>query len=514
MEYISIISSIIKIIVFVLVAGAAVFVAYLSHKNQVKEHFSDDVSGINMAFNTVLGRHPTKNEFDHFNTMAKSGFTRVEFETFLNNLKQTIAQAYNSVFKRDPTEAELAESIPTFTTYHYKYEDIVSFIKTRSAAVGKVDATDFTIPSTTLKGVDNETIVGNAFISVLNRDPTPEEVIKYVSMINTKDIEVDKLKDHLLSSGEFKTIQAIQVTEEVSAGVNKVDAEFPKEKEPESKYSYEVYVNIISLYQAVLQRNPTQTEVDKYYTKVDSKSLTLKELRIILQSSEEYRILTQNQSNTFVEMSGEMTDRQSNHSITTQFQKVYDRTPTEGEIKFLQDKIRTFSMGDTKLYEYISRLKTMENYDPQEDTAPIDDIPDQSQKGFGLTPDDYMDKPVYKGPGSKYKETELFKIAERVSKLLSDSSKPHGYTSYVNQRNTADIDNMGAKYKTGFQKESELVSNEGIAPSVYHVPLKNNCPPCRVNPLIDQTSLIGTLLNDANDTQVGSILPKFTYQNL
>jgi hypothetical protein len=515
MEYISIISSVVKIIVFVLVAGAAVFVAYMSHKNQVKEHFSQDISGINIAFNAVLNRDPTQNEFDHFSEMAKSGFTRIEFETYLNNLKSNIAQAYNSVFKRDPTDAEFVESIPTFTSYHYRYDDIVAFIKTRSSVVVKADVPAFTIPSTTMEGVGTENMVGDAFISVLSRDPTPEEVIKYVNMINVGEITIAKLKDHLLGSEEFKTIQATKAAEELLAGVKEVDTVFPKEDDKVDKYNYEVYVNVISLYQGVLQRNPNQTELDKYYTNIDSDNLTLKELRMILQNSDEYRMLTQSQSNVVnLEMSREMTDRQSNHSITTQFQKVYDRLPTEGEIKFLQDKIKTYSMNDEKLYDYISRLRNMENYEIK-DTQLIDDDPDQSPMGFGLTTDDYMvDKPIYKGPGSKYKENEIFKLAEKVSKILSDNSKPQGYTSYVNQRNNADIDYMGAKYQRGFQKESELVSDAAIAPPVHNVPQKNNCPPCKVNPLIDQTSLIGTLLNDAHDTQIGSILPKFTYQNL
>ncbi len=34
------------------------------------------------------------------------------------------------------------------------------------------------------------------------------------------------------------------------------------------------------------------------------------------------------------------------------------------------------------------------------------------------------------------------------------------------------------------------------------------------NPLIEQTSLIGTLLTDAKDTEIGSIMPKFSYKEM
>ena len=514
MEYISVISSVIKIIVFVLVAGAAVFVAYMSHKNQVKEHFTQDMSGISIAFNAVLNREPNQNELDHFNEMSKNGFTRIEFETFLTNLKAYIFKAYNAVSMRDPTESELAESIQTFTTYAYKYEDILSFIKTRLAADVSIDDKAFTIPSTVLEGIDMEHIVTDAFVGILSRDPTPEEIIKYKKMLSDKDLSLDKLKDFLLISGEYKENQVAKAAEQLSKGIKEVDTMYPQEEEKAENLNYDVYVNIISLYQGVLQRNPTQTELDNYYTQVDTKKITLQQLRLILQNSEEYRIFSQNQTNVVNSgLSSDMTDRQSNFLITTQFQKVYDRSPTEGEIKFLEDKIKTYSMNDEKLYDYILRLKHMESFNPKDD-IPVDNESDKTPISFGMTPDDYMiDKPVYKGPGSKFKESEIFKIAEKVSKILT-GSKSQGYTSYVNQRNTEDKDYMGAKYQTGFQKESELVSDEAKAPPVNQVVPKNNCPPCRVNPLIDQTSLIGTLLNDAKETQVGSILSKFNYQNV
>jgi hypothetical protein len=35
---------------------------------------------------------------------------------------------------------------------------------------------------------------------------------------------------------------------------------------------------------------------------------------------------------------------------------------------------------------------------------------------------------------------------------------------------------------------------------------------CSVNPVEVQSALIGTLLNDASDTSIGSILPKFHFK--
>lgn len=512
MDYISIIISIIKILVFVLVAGAAIFVAYMSHKNQIKEHFSQDISGINIAFNAVLNRDPNKNEFDYFSEMASNGFTRTEFETILKNIKANISSAYNETLKRDPTETEINEAIPTFTTYPYKYDDIVSFIQTRSTTPSTtVDSASFTVPSSGMESVTLEQRIADNFIAVMSRDPTPEEIIKYATMVNNNELSLLTLKDYLMASTEYMEMQKKAKDTQLTADIKQVDAEYPPDSVQTKEKDYDVYINIISLYQGVLQRNPTSAELDTYYTHIDNKTKTLKDIRIILQESAEYASLLQSHTSTMdAEVISDMTDRQMNHMISTQFQKVYNRAPTEGETRFLQDKMMSYSMDNEALYGYIYRLKDMERGEKVVDYTSGDDVP-----GFGMTPTDYMiDQPKYRGPGSKYKMGSIFDIAERVSKLLSDNSKPQGYTTYVNQRNTADIDNMSAKYQTGFEKEDELVNAKPQKIVDNHTPVKNNCLPCRVSPLLDQTSLLGTLLHDANDTQVGSILPKFEYREL
>ena len=35
---------------------------------------------------------------------------------------------------------------------------------------------------------------------------------------------------------------------------------------------------------------------------------------------------------------------------------------------------------------------------------------------------------------------------------------------------------------------------------------------CDTLPLYEQSSLIGTILNDANNTEIGSIMPKFSFK--
>ena len=93
------------------------------------------------------------------------------------------------------------------------------------------------------------------------------------------------------------------------------------------------------------------------------------------------------------------------------------------------------------------------------------------------------------------------------NKIDNDSDR---YTDYVNARNNQDCPRIGAKY-LHVDKDMRLLPDQR-----WNVPYKSP-PVCWGNnrqyrPLIDQTALIGTLLNEAADTRVGSILPDFSYR--
>ena len=100
---------------------------------------------------------------------------------------------------------------------------------------------------------------------------------------------------------------------------------------------------------------------------------------------------------------------------------------------------------------------------------------------------------------------------------LEDKYRSNRETSMaktVHDRNREELKNICERNKTFSQYHDEdMVLIPG---QEWSVPQKHP-PSCygrdsAYNPMIEQTALIGTLLNDAKDTQIGSIMPKFTYK--
>lgn len=475
MDYITIISNILKIIVFVVVAGAAIYVAYMSHKkNQIKEHF-EDLSGIEVAFDIVLQRKPNSNETAYFSELAISnGYTKQEFEIVLVKLVENIKKAYNELLSRDPSQEEIDETIVLFTTYNYKYEDILRYVEIRSA--NKKPAEGDKVNQQENRDVENR--VTFIFQSLLLRSPSPEEVIKYVQLDKTKEILIDSLEDHIRASQEYKELQVEKQNKEIQKGKDDFDSKNESNATTMSKISkdmykdkYDINLQIISLFQGILERNPTEEELDYYYNKMYNKQMTLKDIRIEITQKDEY---TSTSDNNIKALQNEVSKTQATYLVTTEFQSIYNRDPTSVEVKTLIDKMNSNNMTVKELRDYIINQKKAENYT---------------------------------GPGSTAKNEEMLKLSEQTTTVPEIIDASNKYIDHVKERNDDNIKMMIDHYQTGYNKETDYMNIDLVAEEK-----KNECKPCiqcRVISMNDQTALIGTLLNDANNTQVGSILPMY-----
>jgi hypothetical protein len=104
-----------------------------------------------------------------------------------------------------------------------------------------------------------------------------------------------------------------------------------------------------------------------------------------------------------------------------------------------------------------------------------------------------------------------------VCKKLNDNTtfctmtKRKSMAKYEQQRNLEEL-----KYKCKQTKYSNSDDSGKLFPEFKWMVPQERAPICygadySANPLIDQSSLIGTLIPDAKKTDVGSIMPKFTY---
>jgi hypothetical protein len=460
MDYVSIMTNIIKIIVFILVAGAAIFVAYMNHKKQIKEHFTDDNSGIETAFMNVLDRKPNQNEIDYFTELSRNGYTIIEFETLLTNLKSNIIKAYKEINNQDPTKNEVNGITSTFTTYNYTYNDILKFVELRYT-INKQTTENPTNTSTTNTNTNTNTNttnieqqIVNTYISVYNRDPTPEEIQKNKILIESNNISIEGLKYMLLESYEYKNMQIQKEELKSEEAKQTIDNTYPsdiKNQNNTNPSNYDMHKDIISIYQKILNRNPTPTELNK---SIDEK-ISMYNLEIKLKSSDEYKNISKNSvsiNDINQELVPETSEIQYEYMINTQYQKVYNRNPTKQEIEFFKQKMKLNNFDEVKLYNYIVSLNNIETNSTENN------------------------------------------LNEKINQ---------NYNDYVYERNNDLISNYNSDRFIGIDKGSD--------DKKYY---NDSYLPCRVSPLMDQTSLIGTLLEEAAETQVGSIMPKFVYKNV
>lgn len=324
MEFRSILSNILKIILFLIVSGAAIYVAYMSKNKGLQEHFEEDINEIDAAFMNVLSRKPKKNEIDFFSSMDSS-YTRQEYEIWLNKLKDKFKKTFITIVKRDPSSDEVIENISSFTTYNYTDDDLAKYIELRFNS-----STSPSLPPE----LDVESTIVSTFQSTLNRDPSPEEIIKYKNLHQTNELPIAKLLDKIKESDEYLQILNNKSQKELVENIEKIDQE-------------EIKSDIKSIFKAILQRSPTDIELNDYYEDIRSERLKLKELIDKLESSEEYKKLN--------------TIQNIESTIKTEFQKVYTRDPNENEYKFIKEKVENSNFDNQKLNQYIQRLKLLDS---------------------------------------------------------------------------------------------------------------------------------------------------------
>lgn len=533
MNWGSTISMILQVILFVVASTMAIFMVLLKDKSKTREHFVD-IGAIEASFTKVLGRMPNKNESDYFASLAESsGYTSLEFDMLLTKIVGDVKKGYNEVLKRDPTAEELAECVSSFTTYKYSYEDVTKYIQLKHYDNGK----PMLPTSPTSNRPLTEQDVVNIYVRLLNRDPTSEEIGKYVTLLNNKLVDTKGIEEILKASNEYKQKQASDKAQDLANNIESINKTYSSSSssslpEDDKMRKYQIYTDVISLYQKVLQRNPNEQEMDLYVSKVEAREIDLLQLRLILEASEEYRMLIKSQTNTVHgEASRGLAERQIKFMIGAQFTKVYGRNPTEGEASFLTDKIKAYNMDERTLYKYIKQLRDMEgqsqNLNRSVDLI-LPSLQDDEDVGYGLTvgsssasngPSNNTRstkrETFYKfSPGSIENDQVVFETAEQIAKMaLADNSKPAGYVQFLNERNNEVRTAMTEQYSMGQKIEQKMEEEKWIHDDMLILPRdlsgdwNNNYPqlsPGRkknVKPMIAETELIGTIMPDENEIE-------------
>lgn len=478
----------------------------------------------------ILTNGNSKEAFEESNVESKKEECKQD-----DSIDADIKAVYKDVYGTDISAAKLKE---------IKQKDCLN--------KSNFDAEIFKRSLTAQRTSEVQDMVNKIFMDTIKRPPTPQEMEKYVELYLSKKMTT---KEELVRILEYQPEKV--VTDETRA---------TKAQEAVTKQDYQLYKQIIDVYQKVLDRLPNSVELNNYFGILKTnKKFTLEKLEDALLASRENMILTMNQkNNVHGELAANITERQLQIVINAIYKSVYGYEPDKSTYNFLRVKFVSFNLDESKLIMFIKNLKSAE-----EGTTPV--VPANSpnvsvnskQPAQQASSQKVLEKYIEKKPDSTpfvmEKPTETL-----VSKGTQDTSETNSVNVYnasvqetkantalskasePNQTTTDKIiDNIKQGGKCAFDKNSidnvlklndkqlyadYILQRQGDTRSQYvnannnmvlfpeskwEVPLRRP-PVCygresQYSPLADQTALIGTLLEDAKDTKVGSVMPEFMF---
>ncbi len=607
-------------LIFILIMGTYFF--WTNEKITKKETFVDPTTLIVQAFSNVYKRNPTADEIQSYNTFvtSKPSITVGELETIILSIDQSessiptttktmditstdpstgnttssgdpsivITQAFNNIYKRDPTDAEMTKFTPFASKPNItvtEMEDIITSIgQSESDAITIVKTNPESAPDATLKQYippqDVSDMVTSAYMDMFNRPPTAEEMQFFSDYASNKPgISRAQLADVISSTAPMLEKNYKQATTQTAG--------------------FEVIIT--DSFNTILYRNPSPLEMSRYLALFQQDTGFSKDkLQFILMASDEYQRLQKTQTNSiYSNLPGQMTDRQLTMIITQMYLNVTGSAVIdEDTMRFLKKRYLEMNMDDNKFKEFLKNYITptkstntstvsgnTNNTSPWVDSQTNDlvayptsqvssassnistpitanisaasisgAVPSQitnfsNKNGQSTNPNnatynnatiyniytvgtnDYMGVPnnvqqISDAAKSFNGSTDTAcKISPELANELNNQ-KATAYSDFINARNMDGMANTCARNKKyrALDDEADFASvfytktftsqDMVLDPSLaWSVPQSR--PPvctkgsCSVNNLYDQSALIGTPIEDAQNTKVGSILPPF-----
>lgn len=405
-------------------------------------------------------------------------------------------------------------------------------------------------------------VVEDVFLQVLKRQPTPEEKKMYVEALYSNKIKDQSELERIVSnSPENATTSDATRSEKAQRTMRKED--------------YALYKKIIDEYKDALDRLPSTAELNFYFDKMKNDStFDLAKLNKALTSSREHLMLEMNQRNVVNgELEGNVTERQLELVIKGVYEEIYGYEPDEVTYKFMRTKFIDMHLNEEAFLNFVKQLKRLEDsnnssisnnivemkkpgsvYVPapevKSNISVLDKVlktsPDISNHSFDKPElsdtykDTYDSQPevkinttniisdikdafdskersaftVYKKNDDFITDHDILESVRESDKVMFPIQNRKNETKLANEYDNRNDDVM--KFRESQSRyvnaDKDMVLNPEFKWSVPQA----RPPVCygrddRYSPQMTQSALIGTLLDDAKDTQVGSIMPKFKF---
>jgi hypothetical protein len=386
--------------------------------------------------------------------------------------------------------------------------------------------------------------INKMYRDILARNATEFEVEKSMQIMKS-EMDETTLIEIIKKTEEYREKNNLDVAIKKTIGTSDRATIDKALNSMKLKERVEIYRNIIDVYERTLQRVPIIMELNYYaYRMTTDKNFDIQKLETILTSSNEYKIIEKNQSNVVnFELKGNITDAQLKYEVVSiyKFALGVDTDPSYELEQFLKKKYVDYQMEKDKLVRLILLMNMIDNNQIPNNIEGIlsdgnntekiisgsssslgNNGADNSQNTMSDIEKENIKRDLMNAikkisetcPNQDFKETMKcinnggFNIDENIANNGESS-----LASFQLERNNNKMKDMMTRECKYLNADDNMV----LFPEFkWDVPQKRP-PVCyfseqnNVSPSIDQTALIGTLLQDSKKTSVGSIMPEFEF---
>ena len=411
--------------------------------------------------------------------------------------------------------------------------------------------------------------INNVYKNTLSRNANEFEIEKLIQLM-TSDTDERTVFEIIKSTEEYRDKNNLDMAIKKSSGVKDHTKIEEALNAMQLKERVEIYRSIIDTYEKILERVPLLKEMNYYaYRITNDTSFNVQQLETILILSNEHRIIEKNQTNVVnFELRGNVTEAQLKFEVGEIYKKALnvDTEPPYELEQFLKKRYIDYQMDKAKLTKLIILLDMMDRNEITKETFDTsyadvmnstsinsNNINGTGKNGLNSTNNTLNGKGVVisgqsivNNSGNPTKPSNLTAENEAVKKEIINSLKQvtakypdadfretiecinnggfnidknvknngkNNFAEYQSQRNINQINDMQNTNSKYLNANEDMI----LFPEFkWDVPQKRP-PVCYYNdqnpvqPSIDQTALIGTLLEQSKNTSVGSIMPPFTY---
>lgn len=408
--------------------------------------------------------------------------------------------------------------------------------------------------------VELEKIIVDLYAEIYVNDPrrsapTKSAIDFYYEYAKQRDLTREQLKDIIAASNDALAYSFVNtgITQEM------MNTAFGTEDD------------VIEIYNSILLRNPDDVELYNYakLLKEDS-TFTKDKLKEIIFSSEEYARMEKTQTNSaYAFQMGGVTDRQISMIVRKLYEDVSgNKELDEDTFRFLKKKFREFNLDEKVMAEFIKKYISNEEFNKnlvlqermqtarmqradnasmvtkaeleryqdqmekiqQEYEAKLKNMSTHLANGKPVAAVQNPNKQVIEillkttaddANGNYLNSQNVLDVIKEEANAVFDKKKACAINSSllsdatalqdaINNRNEDDLKSACVRNRKYINADENMVLRPD---QKWSVPQKR--PPVCVGtkndyqPLMEQTSLIGTLLPEANKTKVGSVLPLF-----